>query len=63
MHYDMCAFPKCGLEFKPSTGITTHHKSFHGGDFKQWAQMCLFIDSGLTWMYQSNDSGSLCQRF
>ena len=39
----MCAFPKCGLEFKPSTGITTHHKSFHGGDFKQWAQMCLFI--------------------
>ena len=37
------AFPKFGLEFKPSPGITTHSKSFHGKDFKQWAQMCLFI--------------------
>ena len=31
------SFPKCGQ------AITTHSKSFHGKDFKQWAQMCLFI--------------------
>ena len=28
---------------KPLPGITTHSKSFHGKDFKQWAQMCLSI--------------------
>lgn len=37
------AFPGTGLAFKPSPAIVNHHKSFHGKDFKQWAQMSLFI--------------------
>ena len=42
-------FPTSGLSAKLSSNITAHHRSFHGKDYKLWAQMCLFV----VWPYAS----------